>query len=231
MKSIRIVRGTHGARLVQGDTTLSHVRDRPGPTHGLFDVLAACVKALSPGPRFLMLGFAAGGVVAPLRAMGWTTPIEAVELSPVGERLFRELCDDWAGDVTVHRGDAVAWLQRSRRRFDLVLEDLSVAGSAGARKPEVSLQVLPALMRERLRQDGVVVMNLLPVPGVPWTRLLPDLAAPHRGARVVHLRDYDNRLLIAGDDLPSAAAISRSLRDTLQGIGSRAGDGLSVARL
>ena len=66
---IRVVRDRGGLRLLEGDAVLSRVMARPGPTHMPFDVLAACVAALSPGRRALLLGFAGGGTVAALRAI------------------------------------------------------------------------------------------------------------------------------------------------------------------
>ena len=111
---MRIVRTRRGLRLLEGDVILSELLARPGPTHCLFDVLAACVAALAPGPRIALLGFAGGGIVAPLRAMGFPHAIEAVDLDPTGEKLFRELARHWAGEVRVARMDALEWLAREQ---------------------------------------------------------------------------------------------------------------------
>ena len=62
-------------------------------------------------------------------------------------------------------------------------------------------------------------MNVLPVPGRPWTRLLPQLAAPFRHARALTLEAWENRVLILGDDLESAAACSRLITRVLDAIG------------
>lgn len=216
----RVIRTRGGARLVQADATLSRVVDRPGPTHGLFDVLAATVVAAAPGPRFLMLGFAAGGMVAPLRGLGWREPIEALDRSPLGTGLFRELCGGWAGEVHVRRGDAVEYLRRTRRRWDVILDDLSVLGPDGVRKPEVSYDVLPQLIRSRLRPGGLAVVNVLERPGANWTDSIDRLRAADPASRIVHTRPYENRVLISGRDLPSARTLSATLRRLLATIGS-----------
>jgi hypothetical protein len=57
---VRIERTRRGARMIEGDVVLSEILARPGPTHSLFDLLAAAVTALSPGPRLAVLGFAGG---------------------------------------------------------------------------------------------------------------------------------------------------------------------------
>ncbi|MEC9081308.1 MAG: hypothetical protein VYE44_05980, partial [Verrucomicrobiota bacterium] len=59
-----------GARLVQNGSVLSEVLAQPGPTNSVFDALAALVRLFSPGARVGLLGFAGGGIIAPLRAMG-----------------------------------------------------------------------------------------------------------------------------------------------------------------
>jgi len=217
---IRVVRTARGARLLQDDVVLSELLARPGATHTLFDVLAAAVAALAPGPRIAMLGFAGGGIVAPLRAMGCEHPIEAVDLSLAGEPLFRELSDAWAGAVRLDEADAVAWLRRRRAGFDLVLEDLSAPSPAGVVKPYVTFDPLPALIRDQLRPGGVVVTNLLPLPGTSWDAIEARLAHPHRRAVVIHVEEYENRVLVAGDDLAGASELGRAVRAALRTIGS-----------
>src|SRR5262245_16741215 len=136
---LRIVRTPWGARVVQAGTVLSEVLAAPGPTHSLFDVLAAAVTALTPGPRVALLGFAAGGIVAPLRAMGFPHRLEAVDLSLEGEKLFRELSGAWAGRVSLAHADAAVWLGARRGRYDLIVEDLFLEGRSGMIKPRASV--------------------------------------------------------------------------------------------
>jgi spermidine synthase len=217
---VRIVRTRRGARIVADDVVLSEILAEPGPTHTLFDVLAACVAALAPGPRFLMLGFAGGGMVAPLRAMGCEHPVEAVDLSREGEALFREVSGAWADPVRVHEGDAVEWLRRRSVAFDVILEDLSTESPAGTVKPYESFDALPELIRDRLAPGGVAITNLLPLPGTSWKALLTRVARPHRHSAVVFLDEYENRFVVAGEELPEAKELSRRLRDALRRIGS-----------
>ena len=226
---MKVVRTRRGVRIVQRGLVLSEIVDEPGPTDSLFDVLAAAIAALSPGPRVAVLGFAGGGIIAPMRAMGFGHPIEAVDLSLDGERLFREHAGPWAGQVTVHEEDASRWLRRSRRRWDMILEDLSVETAIHVAKPSISLGALPDLMKRRLADRGVVAVNLLPVPGMPWQELLDRVARPWKRTQtqVVLLEEYENRILLAGR-LGSARATSHALKRHLRGLGSDQADGLSV---
>lgn len=227
----RVIRTRRGARLEQDGLIVSEVLDHPGATDTLFDVLAACMAALTPGPRVAMLGFAAGGVIAPLRAMGFGHPVRAVDLTLAGEPLFRSLSEPWCGQVEIEEADAVAWLQQRRTRFDLILEDLSAEVDGELTKPPVSLDVLPAQMARRLAPQGIAITNVLPVPGHPWRALLPRLATPFREARVVILEEWENRVLVAGAALPTARRIGDELRRHLAAIGSAEASGLRVETL
>jgi hypothetical protein len=78
----------------------------------------------------------------------------------------------------------------SNSRWDVILEDLSMRGRRNAAKPQVSLDVLPELIARRLAPRGVVVVNVLPMPGTSWRVLLKGLAAPFPSALVITLEDY-----------------------------------------
>ncbi len=227
---MRIERTGRGVRLVQDDVVLSEILAKPGATHSPFDVLAACVK-VGGGARFLMLGFAGGGMVAPLRAMGYEHPIEAVDLSTKGEELFRELSDDWAGDVNLAHDEAARWLQRTDALWDVIVEDLSASSPVGVIKPYASFDELPELIRDRLRPGGIAVVNLLPLPGTPWPSMLARVAHPHARSMEITLEEYENRIVVAGDGLPTARVLSVQLRSALKSIGSNQARKLSVRTL
>jgi len=218
---MRIVRTRRGAVVLERHAVLSTVLSAPGPLHDLYDVLAAAVVELSPGPRVVLLGFAGGGILAPLRALGWSGKLRAVDRSLELHGLYRELAEGWAGEVQVHRAEASEWLARRDGSLDAVIEDLTVCSTSGPTKPPVSVDVLPGLMRRRVARGGIVAVNVLPVPGMAWKTLLPRIAAPWPDARVVTFREYENRVLICGSGLPAAAALSLRLRARLRAIGSR----------
>lgn len=216
---VRIVLTRYGARLVHGRSYLSKILRRPGPTHEVFDVLAAVVARAPRGPAAL-LGFAGGGMIAPLRALGDRRPIRAVDLDPSGEVPFRQLCGPWCGSVEVARGDAVEWLRAGRSRAAVVVEDLSVDGPEGATKPGICRTTLPALVRRRLAPDGWLVVNALPVPGVPLHELERIVSAGLPHAVSVRMTEHENRVVVASRAALSARELGRSLRRSLAAIGS-----------
>jgi hypothetical protein len=228
---VRIVRDGRGVRLIDGPDVVSHLRATPGPTHGFFDLLAACIAAYAASPphtRAVMLGFAAGGIVAPLRAMHWAHPLHAVDLTLEHAAIFREVAATWAGDVRLVQADAAAWLRRTRTKWDVVLEDLTERGRACAIKPQVSVDVLPELIAGRLSARGVVAVNVLPVPGLTWDELLVRLASPYRHAIVLDPAQYENRVLLAGPGLTDARATGRAIRAALHRIRSRQAERFAV---
>lgn len=212
----------------EGDTVVSEVMARPGPTDSVWDLLAAAIVALAAGPRLGLLGFAAGGMIAPLRAMGWNGLVEAVDFDDRGEPLFRQLCSGWCGEVRFTHGEAAEWLAARADRFDAIVDDLSVPCGDGVAKPPISFGALPALIRARLAPGGVAVVNTLPVRGMSWDGQLRRLAGRHGEARVVLFEEYENRVLILGSCLPPARALSERLRRPLRGIGSALAERLSV---
>lgn len=216
-----------GVRLEQHGCVLSEILSRPGPTHSIFDVLAASVCVAAPGPRVAMLGFAGGGMIAPLRRMGAAHAVEGVDLSGEGFQVFRRLARGWGGEVSFARGDAVAWLREQPAPFDVIIEDLSVPRDGDVIKPEVSWLELPAIMRRKLRRNGLSVFNLLPTPGLTWHQLQARCAPT--GGLVIRFSQYHNRILLAGSVPASARTIGRRMRQALREIGSRVANGIEVS--
>lgn len=228
---LSVVRTKHGVRVMEGGLVLSEVRRTPGPTHTLFDILAAAISTQTPGPSLGILGFAAGGIVAPLRALGFGHPIEAVDLDVSLLPLFRRLSVPWCSRVVVAEANAVDWLERRSKPLDLVLEDLSATVEGQLAKPPVCFDTLPQLVRTRLAPHGVLVVNVLPTPGYTMPEALSLLAAPYRRAVALVLRDWENHILVAGDQIEGAREIGRAMRHALQAIGSREAGGFRVRSL
>lgn len=221
----------HGLRLSQHGVVISELRTAPGPTDSIFDVLAALITELAPPGRVGVLGFAGGGMMAPLAALGWERPFDAVDLDREAYELFRSHCPHWAGLVNWHHADAGAWLRRQRSRFSLLLDDLSVPADGDIFKPALSWNELPGLIRTRLQLGGIALFNLLLSPGDTWERALPRITRHFGSARVIHLDDFENRLLIAGDELPSARVLSRKLGQALRRLGSSQTGRIRVLRI
>lgn len=230
VQTMQVIRTRGGVRLKQHGVVISEVRVTPGPTHSIFDVLAALMVALDNGDSVGLLGFSAGGMLAPLVALGWQRRLVAVDLDAEAYEVFCRECPQWIPRVTFHQAEASTWLRRCRSRFGFLVEDLSVATPADVVKPDVSWTELPALIRRRLLPGGTAVFNLLPDPVIPWTKAIPMIRRHFRDARQIHLEEFENRLLVVGERLPDARRLGRAVDGLLASLGSRQA-GLTRARI
>lgn len=71
----------------------------------------------------------------------------------------------------------------------------------------------------------------MPVPGWTLQALFRHLAAPYTSAVVVSFDEWENRLLIAGNQLGSAREVSRDLRAMLRQIDSNQSSLITVRSL
>ncbi len=211
----------HGLRLSQHGVVISELRTAPGPTDSVFDVLAALIATLAPAGRVGVLGFAGGGMMAPLRGLGVEAVMDSVDLDRAGYDLFCQHCPAWADRVNWQQADAVQWLRGQRTKFVLLMDDLSVPRDGDVFKPDISWTVVPELIRQRLRPNGFAVFNLMLSPGDTWDAALLKITRHFDSARIVHLDEFENRLLLAGEKLPTARALGISLRQELRRLHSR----------
>jgi hypothetical protein len=212
----------NGLRFSQHGVVISELRLSPGPTHSVFDLLAATLDILNPNGPIGLLGFAGGGMIAPLRALDITTPIETCDLDQKSYHVFKKHAPHWSKQVQWHHAEAVQWLQHQPpRHFSVLIDDLSIPHNQDIIKPAVSWHALPALIRQKLKPDGTAVFNLMPPAGNAWTAHLQQVIQPFHAAQIVHLEEFENRILLAGRHLPDVRETGRRMRDALRRIGSR----------
>ncbi len=147
--------------------------------------------------RVLLLGLAAGSVARALRALDPGAEIVGVELNAEVLRLARRHFGLDRLRVELVVGDALGYLRRARRRFDLIVEDLFVGTSRSVRKPDWLPTEGFRLIRRRLRPGGYVVSNT-----IHETAAIAR-AMRRLGGRVVSLdvSGHWNRILVCGPGL------------------------------
>jgi predicted membrane-bound spermidine synthase len=204
---VRRVRG--GLELRIDGTQASVHRPGRGLTGVVWWALASPILLLPPDRprRVLLLGLAAGSVARALRALDPNAEIVGVELDAEVLRLARRHFDLGGLGVELVTGDALAYLRRERRRFDLVVEDLFIGPSRSVRKPGWVAGEGYRLIRRRLRPGGYAVSNTI--------HETPAIARAMRafGRRLVSIevRGHWNEVLVCGRDLPAPRAIRRAL--------------------
>lgn len=228
-------RTRRGWRLMQHGTVLSEVLTHPGPTHSVFDVLAAAAD-LHPAPRTMaVLGMGGGSLIMALRALGQQCRVEGVDWDDRGWRLLGRY-QKGLQPICWYQGEATEWLRRRRRRFDVVVEDLSVGVNGDVTKPEATWTTLPHWVMRRLAPEGWAVWNLLCPPGRNWAWVEREWGGGQERGWWVIFEDFDNRLRlfpgrnadgVTGGGL-DARGIGRELRGRLERLGSRMATGWRV---
>jgi spermidine synthase len=158
--------------------------------------------------RVLLLGLAAGSVGRAVRALDPEAEIVGVELDREVVRLARRHFDLDRLGIELVLGDALDYLRRERRRFDLIVEDLFLGPSRSVRKPDWLLGEGYRLIRKCLRPGGYVVSNTIhEMPGV--VRAMRPF-----GGRIVSMdvRGHWNRVTVYGRDLPPPRTLRKALR-------------------
>jgi SAM-dependent methyltransferase len=157
--------------------------------------------------RVLLLGLAAGSVARAVRALDPGSEIVGVELDREVLRLARRHFDLDRLKVELVTGDALEYLRRDHRRFDLIVEDLFVGPSRSVHKPDWLLGEGYRLIRKRLRPGGYVVSNTIHEMTAIVRAMRPF------GGRIVSLdvRGHWNRVTVCGRDLLPPRALRRAL--------------------
>jgi spermidine synthase len=199
-----VVRG--GRRTLRIDGSFASTW-QPGrtTTGSVWDGIAAGLLALPPRRRrdVLLLGLGGGSAARVVRAVAPRARIVGVEIDPAVVRAARRWFELDALGIEVVIDDAAAYLARTRRRFDAVLEDVFMGEARRLRKPPGF--PLPALdhVRRTLRPGGVAVCNTLDESAA----VRAALAARFRRLVRVEIDEYDNRIFVASDGRLSAARL------------------------
>ncbi len=211
MSSSRVeVKGGPGGRTLRIDGTFASWY-APGrvTTGSVWDALAIPVVLLPPTRcrSVLLLGLGGGSAARVARALRPRTRIVGVERDSEVLRAARRwfALDDLG--IEVVEGDALVFLQRTRRRFDAILEDVFVGSGDAVRKPDWLPAPGLALARRRLAPRGVLASNTLdeaPVVVREMRRHFPTTLC-------IGVADYDNRIIVGA----ARGHTGRSLRSTV----------------
>ncbi len=127
---------------------------------------AAALLGEKAEPRtLLMLGLAGGTTLRILRRLLPTCRFIAVDIDGEIVRLARRhmALDDTGVEVVI--GDAYRWLDRNRRTFDVVIDDIYLAGRADVFRPRTMDKRLLSALRRCVAPGGVLAVNLVRGPG------------------------------------------------------------------
>jgi spermidine synthase len=206
--AVEVRRSRRGFELRVDGTLASDHRLGRSLTGPVWWALAAPVLLLPHRRRrVLLLGLAAGSVARAIRALDREAEIVGVELDRGVLRAARRHFDLDVLRLEVVIGDALAYLRRTRRRFDLIVEDLFVGPPRLVHKPEWLAGEGYRLIGLRLAPNGIVVSNT-----IHETAAIVEACHALRGKVLsLDVHGHWNRIVVCGSSLPAARRLRRLL--------------------
>jgi spermidine synthase len=164
---------------------------------------AAMLRPSGKPASILMLGVAGGTALRTLRHL-------LPEVSLIGIDLDAELIA--LAEKEMHLGetgaeiviaDAYAWVKSNRIRFDVIIDDLYLAGDEDVFRADACDAGWLGLLKGSLAPGGILALNLVTGPGhrakQSATRI--NLAARFPCVRSLRTEESLNEILVAGDDV------------------------------
>jgi spermidine synthase len=193
---VRVVRRGRRRELRVDGTFASSWRPGEVETGSVWDALALPILALPPAGRrrVLVLGLGGGSAARLVRALAPRAEIVGVEYDAAVLAAARRHFDLDALGLEVVRGDARAFLERARRRFDLVIDDVFTGRGDDVHKPDWLPEPGLGLAAARVAPGGLLVSNAIDEAAAVGRAL----AARHPACVRISIEDYDNRVWVAG---------------------------------
>lgn len=179
----------------------------------VWDMLAAgALLGKREEPRsVLMLGLAGGTSLRTLRHLLPESRFTAIDIDGEIVRLARRhmALDDIGVEIVI--GDAYEWLRKNHRTFDVVIDDIYLAGRSDVFRPHALDRRLLEKLRLCVASGGVLAVNLVTGPGhraaQSATRcILRDAFAE---VRSVTSPEAMNEVLVAGKEVATARRLRK----------------------
>jgi spermidine synthase len=193
---VRVQSGPQGRELIV-DETFASLHRSDGPATGcVWDAIAAPALLLTrPRSQVLVLGLGGGSAARIVRALIPDSEVVGVEIDADVIAAARRHFDLDSLGVEVCVEDALSFLRRDRRRYDLILEDVFIGHGDAVHKPDWIPHPAHDLARKRLRAGGILVSNT-----IDEARLVASsLSTSFRSVLRIDVEDYDNRVFAASD--------------------------------
>jgi spermidine synthase len=170
-----------------------------------WDLIAAAALLRKAGPprSVLMLGLAGGTAYRVLRHLLPDAQLTAIDIDPEIVHLAREHMDLDSLGIETHTTDAYPWLAENRRTFDVVFDDIYLAGKTDVFRPQAWNPDLLDNLRRAVAPGGVLAVNLVTGRGhrnmQSLTRKILCDAFPQ--VRSLRTPEGMNEVLVAGENV------------------------------
>lgn len=179
---------------------------------GLAWDLIAAAALLKPGARpksILMLGVAGGTALRTLRHLLPNASLTGIDLDGELIGLARQEMelDDTGAEIII--ADAYSWMRKNKRRFDVIIDDLYLAGDEDVFRAENCDASWLDLVRGSLAPGGILALNLIIGPGhrAKQTATRAALAKRFPCVRTLRTEESMNEVLVAGENVATATVL------------------------
>ncbi len=168
-----------------------------------WDLIAASALLRKDGPprSILMLGLAGGTACRVLRHLLPECRLTAIDIDMEIVELARSHMELDALGIEVHTTDAYPWLGKNKRCFDVVFDDIYLAGKTDVFRPREWNTELMGHLRRAVAPGGLLAVNL--VTGAGHRRMQSHtrkiLTGVYPVVRSLRTADGMNEVLVAGD--------------------------------
>jgi len=178
-------------------------------------IAASALLAERHPPRsVLMLGLAGGTAFRTLRHLLPDCRLTAIDIDPeIVALALRHMELDETG-IEIHIADAYRWLASNRRRFDVVIDDIYLAGKADVFRPKSPDQRWLSHLRRAVAPGGVLAVNLVTGAGhrTMQSQVRRLLEGRFPVVRSVWSPQAMNEVLVAGDEVATRRRLMGYLR-------------------
>ncbi|RYD21861.1 MAG: methyltransferase domain-containing protein [Verrucomicrobiaceae bacterium] len=176
-----------------------------------WDLIAAGALLRKEGPpkSILMLGLAGGTAYRVLRHLLPDCKLTAVDIDAEIISLAREHMELDALDIEIHTADAYPWLAKNKRKFDVVFDDIYLAGKTDVFRPQAWNPELMEHLRRAIAPGGLLAVNLVTGPGHRTMQSMTRKILKESFPRVRSLTTPEsmNEVLVAGDEVASGSRL------------------------
>jgi spermidine synthase len=158
-----------------------------------------------PPRSVLMLGLAGGTAFRILRHLLPDCQLTAIDIDPEIVDLAHRHMDLEALGIEVIISDAYPWLAKNRRRFDVVIDDIYLAGKTDVFRPQAWDGALLDKLHRAVAPGGVLAVNLVTGAGHRAMQSLTrrQLTENFPLVRAIKSTEAMNEVLVAGDSVKS----------------------------
>ncbi len=173
-----------------------------------WDLIAAAALLRKDGPprSILMLGLAGGTAYRVLRYLLPDCKLTAIDIDPEIVDLARKHMELESLGIEVIIGDAYTWLEKNKRKFDVVFDDIYLAGKTDVFRPQAWNPKLMVHLRKAMAPGGLLAVNLVTGAGHRTMQSLTRKILSEGFPVVRSLRTAEgmNEVLVAGEAVATA---------------------------